>query len=87
MPATVYDVWSGEQLLTMKPGVLTRTVNSHGVNLLRIVSAKQSAAGIKDTKRPFDSAIQGQAYTLDGKQACGYGKGIHIVNGKKYIKQ
>ena len=83
---TVYDVWSGEQLLTMKPGVLTRTVNSHGVHLLRIVSAKQSATGIKKTKRPFDSAIQGRAYTLDGRQVKRLHNGIYIVNGKKYLK-
>lgn len=87
---TVYDVWSGEQLLTMKPGVLTRTVKSHGVHLLRIVSAKQSAAGIKETKRPFDQAIQDGTYTLDGRQVSGtfnsLSRGLYVVNGKKYIK-
>lgn len=83
---TIYDVWSGEELLTMKPGVLTRTVNSHGVNLLRIVSAKQSATGIKEKKRPFDSAIQGQAYTLDGRRINYPTKNVCIINGKKYLK-
>ena len=80
-------MWSGNQLLTMKPGVLSRTVNSHGVNLLRIVSAKQSATGIKEAKRPFDRVIQDKAYTLDGKQAKRLRKGLYIENKKKIIKR
>lgn len=32
----VYDVWSGELVKTMKPGVLSLDVPSHGVRLLRI---------------------------------------------------
>ena len=82
---TVYDVWSGAQLMTMKPGVLSRTVNSHGVNLLRIVSAKQSAA-VKEVRRPFDRAIQSKAYTLDGRQANGLKKGIYIINSRKKLR-
>ncbi|MBQ7511224.1 MAG: NPCBM/NEW2 domain-containing protein, partial [Prevotella sp.] len=81
---TVYDVWSGEQLLTMQPAVLTQDVNRHGVRLLRITSAKQSAA-VKEVKRPFDPAIQRVAYTLDGKKAATSQRGIRITHGHKVV--
>ena len=81
---TVYDVWSGEQLLTMQPAVLTQDVNRHGVRLLHITSAKQSAA-VKEVKRPFDPAIQRVAYTLDGKKAATSQRGIRITHGHKVV--
>lgn len=37
---TVRDVWSGEVLKTMKPGLLSFPVNVHSVRLLRISSKK-----------------------------------------------
>ena len=82
---TVRDVWSGETVTTMKPGVLSMEIPSHGVRLLRITDGK-GQTGIKKTEggRPFDCAARG-VYTLGGQKAGDTGRGVRIVNGKKVI--
>lgn len=82
---TVRDVWSGETVKTMKPGVLSMEIPSHGVCLLRITDGN-GHTGIKKTEggRPFDRAAWG-VYTLGGRKVGETGRGVRIVNGKKVI--
>lgn len=83
---TLYDVWNGAQIGTMKPGTVSRQIATHSVNLLRIVSKKKTT-GMEENanSQSLNAAIRG-TYTMNGVKVSNTSdmpKNVYIVDGEK----
>lgn len=86
---TLTDVWTGENVGTMKPGMLTQTVKSHAVRLLRVSSSRKETTGVGSVN--FKSPRAGnKVFTVDGRYAGtsfdGLSRGIYVVKGMKVVR-
>ena len=84
----LYDIWAGESLGTAT-GILSTSVPSHGVKLLRL--GDNTATGISNqTTKQIENRQSGnrKSYDLLGRSArkSSNGKNIIIQNGKKTIR-
>lgn len=90
------DVWTGEDLGTMQPGVLTQEVKSHSVRLMRIAS-KKSATAVKGVNFKSPRA-DNRIYSIDGRLVSAspsettasvlarLPRGLYVMGGRKIVK-